>query len=38
MDLYQEICTLFLFYKNVVFLTQAEYCYFSADIKLKILL
>ena len=28
----------FFFYKNVVFPTQAEYSYFSADFKLKIFL
>ena len=32
-----KVCTLF-FYKNVVFPTQAEYSYFSADFRLKIFL
>ena len=30
--------TLFLFYKNIVLLAQAEYSYFSADFRLKIFL
>ena len=30
--------SLFSFYKNVVFLAQAEYSYFSADFRLKIVL
>ena len=30
--------TLFFFYKNFVFPTQAEYSYFSADFRLKIFL
>jgi len=31
-------CTLFFFYKNVVFPAQAEYSYFSADFRLKLFL
>ena len=30
--------TLFFFYKNIVFPAQAEYSYFSADVRLKIFL
>ena len=32
------LCTLFFFYKNVVFPAQAEYSYFSSDFRLKIFL
>ena len=36
--LYMEVTTLFFFNKNVVFPSQAEYSYFSADFRLKIFL
>ena len=36
--LVSTVNTLFFFYKNVVFLAQAEYSYFSADFRLKIFL